>query len=297
MLIENTGLVLEGGGMRGAYTSGVLDALMDKGIEFPYVIGVSAGANNGANFVARQRERNKRVFVDFVEDKRYSGWGNLLKKGMYFGMDFLFDDLPNRLAPFDYQTFYETSTIFYACVTDCVSGQAVYFKQKDYDPRFFMEKILRASSSVPIICRPVEIDGRMYLDGGISDSIPVEKSMADGNAFNVVVLTRNEGYVKKPARTSAIAAMVLARYPKFVQAMRKRHIMYNRCLNKILELEAEGKVFVFRPQAKIEVAMMDRDMDKIDGLYRQGYSEAMDRIKDLKDWIARTRKDRKIKEA
>ncbi|HHU62721.1 MAG TPA: patatin family protein [Clostridiales bacterium] len=297
MLLENTGLVLEGGGMRGSYTSGVLDALMDEGIEFPYVIGVSAGANNGANFVARQRERNKRVFVDFVGDKRYSGWGNLFKKGMYFGMDFLFDDLPNRLAPFDYQTFYETPTIFYACATDCVTGRATYFRQKDYDPRFFMEKILRASSSVPIICKPVEIDGRMYLDGGVSDSIPLEKSMADGNAFNVVVLTRNKGYVKKPTRSIPLATMVLARYPKFVQAMKNRHIMYNRCLNKILELEAEGRVFVFRPQAKIEVSMTDRNVDKIEKLYRQGYSEAMERMKDLKEWIKRTSGARRAEKA
>ncbi|WP_416198248.1 MAG: putative phospholipase, patatin/cPLA2 family [Sporanaerobacter sp.] len=285
MADKNVGLVLEGGGMRGAYTSGVLDAFMDSNIKFPYVIGVSAGASNGANFVAEQRERNRKVFVEHVKDKEFSGFRHWLKDRSYFNMNYLYDSLPNKVVPFDYETFKKSETIFKACATSCKTGKAVYFEKNDFDPVEYMEVVLRASSSLPIISPPVEINGEFYYDGGISDSIPINKSIEDGNQYNVVVLTRNKGYRKEPQRINFAIKRLSRKYPKVVEAIKTRHIRYNSALNKIQELEKKGKVFVLRPVKKFDVDRLERDISKLDALYMQGYNETMAKIDDLKKWL------------
>ncbi|NMB07179.1 MAG: patatin family protein [Tissierellia bacterium] len=285
---NKTGLILEGGGMRGAYTSGVLAAFMDENIEFPYVIGVSAGANNGANFVAKQRERNKKVFVDYANHEDFSGFKHLIVEKSYFNMDFLFDKLPNELVPFDYATFVNSETIFKVCVTDCETGQPVYFEKSQFGGIEFMNKVLRASSSLPIISEPVEINGKLYFDGGISDSIPIDKSLEDGNKFNVVVLTRNSDYRKEPQIIGPIAKHSLKKYPKVLNAIESRHIKYNVTLEKISVLEEEGFVYVFRPIAPLDVDRLEKDKDKLNRLYKQGYYEAMSQMKDFKKWLNTT---------
>lgn len=221
MVNNRIGLVLEGGGMRGVYTSGVLDAFMDKNIKFPYVIGVSAGANNGANFVAEQRERNKKVFIDYVDHKEYSGFKHWILGNSYFNMDFLFNTLPNELVPFDYETFLNSPTIFKVCATDCKTGCPVYFEKAESkgNGSKFIGKVLRASSSLPIISQPVKINGKLYFDGGIADSIPLDKSIEDGNKYNVVVLTRNEGYRKEQQILGLYSRHYLKRYPKILHAI------------------------------------------------------------------------------
>jgi len=289
-MYKKTGLVLEGGGMRGAYTSGVLAAFMDENIKFPYVIGVSAGANNGANFVAEQRERNKKVFVDYANHEEFSGFKHLITEKSYFNMDFLFDKLPNELVPFDYNTFLKSSTIFKVGVTDCSTGQPIYFEksQSKNNGIDFMNKVLRASSSLPIISESVEVNGRLYFDGGISDSIPIEKSIEDGNCYNVVVLTRNEDYRKEPQTLGLFAKHLLKEYPKVLNAMENRHIKYNITLEKIKALEEEGFVYVFRPIAPLDVDRLEKDREKLEQLYKQGYEETMKQMEDFKKWLKST---------
>ncbi|SHH89075.1 patatin-like phospholipase family protein [Sporanaerobacter acetigenes] len=285
MTNKNVGLILEGGGMRGAYTSGVLAAFMDSNIKFPYVIGVSAGASNGANFVAEQRERNKKVFVEHVKDKEFSGFRHWIKDRSYFNMNYLYDSLPNKVVPFDYETFKKSKTIFKACATSCKTGKPVYFGKNDFDPLEYMEVVLRASSSLPIISTPVEINGELYYDGGISDSIPINKSIEDGNQYNVVVLTRNKEYRKEPQKINFAIKKLSKKYPKIVEAIKTRHIRYNSSLDKIQELEKKGEVFVFRPVKKFAVDRLERDISKLDALYMQGYNETMAKIDDLGKWL------------
>ncbi len=285
LLLEKTGLVLEGGGMRGAYTSGVLDALTDRGVKFPYIIGVSAGANNGADFVSEQRDRNKKVFVDMVKDKRYSGFSNLFKEGSYFGMDFLFDLLPNELVPFDYETFYKSPVTFKVSVTDCNTGQPVYLEHKDFDPAYFVQKILRASCSLPGISPPVEIKGRKYLDGGIADPIPIDKSISDGNSHNVIILTRNKSYRKTASKLDFMAHIFLYKHPRLIGVYQNRYKRYNYCLDKISRLEEAGFAYVFRPEKETSVNRFEKDVLKLNSLYEQGYSEAINRMDDFQKWI------------
>lgn len=289
---KKLGLVLEGGGMRGAYTSGVLKAFMDEGIKFPYVIGVSAGANNGANFVAEQKERNKKVFVDYVSHKNYSGFRHLIKERSYFNMKFLFDTLPNQLVPFDYDTFFNSPTIFKVCVTEVETGYPKYFeKSQSKDNKGFMNKVLRASSSLPIISPPVEINGKLYFDGGITDSIPIEKSIEDGNQYNVVVLTRNNGYLKEEQKLGVYSKHYLRKYPTILQAIKKRHIKYNITLEKIANLEREGYIFVFRPIVPLMVDRLEKDSLKLNDLYNQGYKETLERMEEFKKWMKKINKD------
>lgn len=286
------GLVLEGGGMRGAYTSGVLRAFMDEGLKFPYIIGVSAGANNAANFISEQKERNKKVFVDYVSHKDYSGFRHLFKGGSYFNMDFLFDTLPNKLVPFDYDTFFSSKTIFKIGVTDVETGRPVYFEKNDWDVsrEEFINKLLKASSSLPVLSPPVEINGRLYYDGGVSDSIPIEKSMEDGNKYNVVVLTRNKGYVKKKQKLELYSKRYLKKYPQILRAIKRRHIEYNLTLEKINTLQEKGYIFVLRPLAPLKVNRLEKDAKKLEELYNQGYRETMERMDEFKKWLEKVNK-------
>lgn len=285
MYLENIGLVLEGGGMRGAYTAGVLDYLMQKKIKFPYVIGVSAGANNGADYVSEQRERNKRVFIDLVEDERYCGLKNLIKEGNYFGMDFLFKKLPNDIVPFDYETFAQSPITFKVVVTNCETGETEYFDKDDFDAKLFGEKILRASSSIPIITKPVEINGSYYYDGGVTNSIPLTKAIEDGYEHNVLILTRHKGFKLKSKRSKAILKLLLRDYPKLVNKLNERHKVYNERIKWINKLEKEGQVFVFRPQKKVKMRALNNNKEKLEELYQVGYEETKQRFYEFKKWM------------
>jgi len=287
-MTATTGLVLEGGGMRTTYTAGALDAFMDEGVDLPYVIGVSAGANAGSDYVAGQRERNHRVFVELVADPRYAGWENLLRERSWFGMRFLFETLPDHLAPYDYEAFHASARKLVVCATDCDTGAPRYFVHRDHEPRWFVQTVLRASSSLPVLSPPVLVDGRRYLDGGISDSIPIERSIADGNGRNVVVLTRNEGFRKAPERLRAPVRLLLGRYPAILRALTRRHVHYNASLDLIERLERAGSAFVLRPLQPLVVDRMERDVAKLEALYRQGYDETRARARELKAWLAAT---------
>jgi predicted patatin/cPLA2 family phospholipase len=276
---------LEGGGMRAAYTCGVLDAFMDEGIDIPYVIGVSAGANAGSDYAVWQRERNYRVFVELAADPRYAGVANLLRERSWFGMRFLFELLPDELAPFHYEEFQHSPRRLVVGVTDCGTGGPAYFSQHDHDGRWFVTRVLRASSSLPVLSPPVKIGRHRYLDGGVSDPIPVERSRADGNARNVVVLTQNPGYRKEPMDLGFAASLALWRYPGLRRALRARHLSYNSCLDRLDDLEQAGAAFVLRPLKPLIVDRMERDVTKLDTLYRQGYAETVERAPALRVWL------------
>jgi predicted patatin/cPLA2 family phospholipase len=286
-MIAGVGLVLEGGGMRTTYTGGALDAFMDAGIDLGYVIGMSAGANAGSHYVAGQRERSHRVFVDLVADPRYAGWRNVLRERSWFGMDFIFETLPDVLAPFDYEGFLSSPRTLVAGVTDCATGAARYYRQHDHDPRWYVRTLLRASCSLPILSPPVLVEGSPCVDGGVSDSIPILQAVKDGNPRNVVVLTRNAGYRKPPPRFRALSRALLARYPAVYAAMRRRHAVYNASLDMAASMERAGSALVLRPVRPLVVGRMERDLARLEALYRQGYDETTARMADLEAWLRR----------
>jgi predicted patatin/cPLA2 family phospholipase len=283
---RGVGLVLEGGGMRSAYTAGVLDAFLDAGVDIPYVVGVSAGATAGADYVAGQRERNYRVFVEFVADPRYAGFANLLRERSWFGMRFLFETLPDELAPFDYEAFRRSARTLVVAVTECATGRPEYYCHRDHEPRWFLRTVARASSSLPVLSPPVEIEGRRYLDGGVSDPIPIDRSISDGHRRNVVVLTRNAGYRKETQPVGLISRLALARYPGIRRAVLERHATYNASLDRLASLEQDDEAFVLRPVRPLVVDRLERDVAKLDALYRQGYDETFERLPALKAWLA-----------
>ena len=286
-MIPGVGLVLEGGGMRTTYTGGVLDAFMDAGVDLGYTIGVSAGANAGSHYVAGQRERSHRTFVDLVADPRYAGWRNVARERSWFGMDFIFRTLPDELAPFDYDRFEASPRTLVTSVTDCATGSTRYYAQHGRDPRWYVQTLLRASCSLPILSPPVAVEGRPCVDGGVSDSIPVLRSVQDGNPRNVVVLTRNAGYRKPPPRGRALGRVLLARYPAIHAAMLRRPAVYNASLDLVERMERAGSAFVLRPARPLVVGRMERDLGRLEALYRQGYDETMARVPELEAWLAR----------
>ncbi|SDM27959.1 Predicted phospholipase, patatin/cPLA2 family [Halarsenatibacter silvermanii] len=280
--------------MRGAYTAGVLDLFLEEEIMFPYIIGVSAGANNGANFVAGQKERSKRIFLNYSQKKRFMGLKNLLKKRNYFGMDFIYEVLPFEIDPFDFEAFANSSAKFKVVLTDRESGNPVYMEHKDYCPEFFVKKILRASSTLPLICSPVKIEDNFYLDGGISAPIPVKKAIRDGYKYNVLVLTREEDYYKKPAKIRPLFKLFYRNFPGLLQKLQNRHNIYNECLNFVRKLEENNRVFVFRPQNEVKVNILENDRQKIKDLYEKGYSETKNRMENFKEWAKEITSSRAI---
>lgn len=271
-MISEAGLVLEGGGMRGVYTAGVLEYFLEQDLCFPYVIGVSAGACNAASYLSKQRGRNRIVNVDYVTDPRYISWRNYFKSRQFFGMDFIFDEIPNKLVPYHYDEFYKNESEFVIGTTDCHTGKPVYYGKKDYGKD--MLKVLKASSSLPFIAPEVEFNSRVLLDGGISDPIPIKKAQQDGLKKNIVILTRNRGYTKKPSK---FTFMVKRKYPHYTglqKALTERCRTYNETLRYVEQEEKNGTVLVIQPQEPLTVGRMERNPQKLEKLYLQGYEEA-----------------------
>jgi predicted patatin/cPLA2 family phospholipase len=283
METTNAALILEGGGLRGVYTSGVLRWMMDAELWLSPVIGVSMGACNGANYVSRQRERNRIVNIRFVNDRRYLSYLRLAAGGELFGMDFIFDDIPHRLVPFDFQVFMESEAEFWTTATDCLTGEPVYFEKTEVGAESMT--VLRASCALPFIARPVHYQGRVLMDGGIADPVPIRKSLADGNRGNVLVLTQPKGYRKTASRLARLAPV---RYPALrgmCEALAVRHLRYNETMDFIDDLEDRGEVFVIRPAAPIGAGRVERDKDKLHAAYDQGYSDALERGGNLRAYL------------
>lgn len=268
-ITEHSGLILEGGGMRGVFTCGVLDCLMDRGIRFPYAIGVSAGACNGLSYLSGQRGRAKYSNIDLLAKHRYIGLRHLLLKGNIMDFDLLFDDFPNRIIPYDYAAYAACEERYEMVTTDCLTGEACYWEEKHSPERII--QIVRASSSLPFVCPIAEVDGRPMLDGGIADSIPLERARALGYTDNVVVLTRNKGY-RKPDRPTRVPFPFYRKYPALREAIAGRNSRYNEQIALVEELEERGELTVIRPQKPITISRLERNPEKLLKLYEEGYA-------------------------
>lgn len=257
---DKTGLVLEGGGLRGVFTCGVLDCFMDNGIRFPFAVGVSAGACNGLSYMSGQRGRAKASNIDLMDEYHYIGFRYLLTQRCI--MDF-------KLL--DYDAYFSNPDRFVMVTTNCLSGKAEYLEEKLSSVRIM--DIVRASSSLPFVSPVSYVDGVPMLDGGIVDSIPVEYAMGQGYEKLVVVLTRNKGYRKKDD-SMPLARLFYHRYPELIKALSQRNTVYNKTMELIEKLEDEGRIRVIRPVNPVEVGRMEKDTDKLRALYQEGYAEA-----------------------
>lgn len=265
------GLVLEGGGMRGVFTSGVLDFMLDYDINFSYCVGVSAGACNGLSYLSRQRGRAKKTNIDLLEKFRYIGLKYLWTQHSILDQDVIYNKIPNEYLPFDYAACFANPTKFEMVTTSCRTGQACYLSESADKQRLTL--IAKASSSLPFVCPIVNVDGEPMLDGGIVDSIPVEHAMQTGHPFNVVVLTRQRGY-RSTDRDIKMPRFVYRNYPRLRMVLSHRHAYYNQQLELVEKLEDEGKLLAIRPEVNLDIGRLENNTKKLESLYEEGYEQA-----------------------
>lgn len=265
---RNTGLVLEGGGMRGVFTCGVLDAFMKHDLYFRYVVAVSAGACNGMSYISRQPRRARFSNIDLLSKYDYIGLRHLVTQGCIFDQKLLYDKFPNEYVPFDFDTYFSSPSTFEMVTTNCLTGLPAYLTEKQNKQRAL--DIVRASSSLPFVSKIVEIDQIPMLDGGITDSVPVIRSMATGHHKNVVILTRQKGY-RSTERDRKIPHFIYKKYPRLRVALSRRVATYNEQLELVDQLETAGQIVCIRPQGPVEVGRMEKDTAKLERLYQEGY--------------------------
>ena len=278
-----TGIVVEGGGMRGIYGAGVLDVLVENDIKADGLIGVSAGAIHGCSFVSGQKGRSIRYNLKYSRDPRYMSMRSLIRTGDMFGIDFCYRELPETLDPFDNETFESSSTEYYVTCTDVETGQPVYHRC----PSLRGDRIdwVRASASMPLASRIVELDGKKLLDGGVADSIPVMAFRKMGFKKDLVILTRPEGYRKKQNPMLPLIRRAYREYPEFVETAASRHLVYNRELDEISRLEREGEILVIRPSRRIKISRTERRPERIEQMYRLGREDAMKAFSGIKAFM------------
>lgn len=284
---KKIGLIVEGGGMRAAYTSGVLEAFSNHNIHFPYIVAVSAGANTSCSYISNQPKRNNRIYTEWITDKRFISLANMFKEGSYFGMNFLFDELPRLLDPFDFEAFKASNVTFKVGTTHCKTGESIYFEPQKASQISDVNQILRASSSLPVIAKTVELQGEHYLDGGIADPIPLDQSIKDGNEYHVIILTRNADYQKTYSKLLYhFSRIYLKKYPHVIEKIRTRHEKYNETLRKINELNNQGRLYIFRPQKTLKVGRFEKSSAKLKELYTQGYDETTKNLEAFHSWLS-----------
>lgn len=278
------GLVLEGGGTRGAYTSGVLDVLLEQNFEFPTVYGISAGACNALSFISKQQRRNYEIFYRYIRDERYISIASLYRTGSLFGFDFIFGELFHNLLPFDYKAFFNSPVQLKAGATDLNTGRTVFFSKEEFDEALTP---VRASSSLPFVSPIVEYKGYKLLDGGCATPIPVEQSIADGNRKNVIVLTRDATY-RKRSRSDfprAVLRVKYGDYPEFVQTMMARSEEYNRETEFCRKLEKSGEALIIRPSRPILLSRYEKDPEKLREIYEMGVCDCFEKLPDLRAFM------------
>lgn len=272
MVIDNqTGLVLEGGGMRAIFTVGVLDCFMDHNIWFPYTIGVSAGVSNGISYATRQRGRSRYSNIDLLKEYNYIGLRHFLRGRGYIDMKYLFYVYPDKYYPLDYETYFQSKDRFVMVTSNCLTGKAEYFEEKQDKDR--LVDICCASCSLPVLCPVTYVDGVPMVDGGVCDAIPIRRAIEDGFRKNVIILTRNKGYRKKD-KNFYLPWFIYKQYPAIREQLKFRYKRYNEVLDYIDRLEEEGKAFVIRPEKKMEVGRTENNPDKLSALYEEGYALA-----------------------
>ena len=278
-----TGLVLEGGAMRGMYTAGILDVLMEQKIQTDGIIGVSAGAVFGCNYKSGQIGRTLRYNLQFCGDKRYGTIHSLVKTGDIYDVDFCYHQIPEVIDPFDNDAFVKNPAEFYVVCTDVNTGKAIYHKCTDCGRDDL--KWMQASASMPLVSKIVETDGYQLLDGGIADSIPVMWFRRQGYKKNLVILTRPDGYRKKKMKFQGAMNVMLRHHPNLAKAMARRYKVYNRTLDKIEELKAKGEVMVLCPSHLIEVSRLEKDPEKLKALYQLGREDAMKNLDQIRAFL------------
>ena len=268
------GLVIEGGGMKCAYTAGILDRMLDDGIHPDYVIGVSAGASCGASFVAGQRDRNRRFFVDHVSEPDYMGWTAFRHSGgNFFNLEYIYQDLTGKDGddPLDYDAIMANPCDFWAVATDAETALPHYFTKKDISPTDY--SVFMATCAIPVACRPVEIDGRLYYDGGCSNPIPVRRALEAGCDRVIILLCRPKDTVRPPEKYHGLYHKALARYPKLIHSLDVRHERYNAVLAASLRLEERGHAMIIAPENELDITTYTKDPAVLQGLYDEAIKE------------------------
>lgn len=266
---RKTALVLEGGGMRGVFTSGVLDAFMKHDLTFPYIVAVSAGACNGMSYVSHQPRRARISNIDYLARYKYIGLRHLVTQGCIFDRELLYDKFPNQYLPFDFDTFFSSSMTFEMVTTNCLTGQPMYLSER-HDRQRALD-IVRASSSLPFVSKIVDVDGIPMLDGGIVDSIPLQHAIDMGHPSNVLVLTRNRGY-RDTGKDMKIPRFIYRKYPRLRVVLSRRLAAYNAQLEYVERMEDEGRVICIRPERPMEVDRIEKDIAKLERLYEEGFA-------------------------
>ena len=268
-----TALVLEGGALRGVYTSGVLDVLMEHHLYLDDVVGISAGSLNGLYYISRQKETSIQLNLNYVNDKRYMGVGNLARDRSFFNFDFVFDEIFSHLLPFDFETFYASKQRFYVGISNCESGKLEFVEKGEYED--FL-KVCQASSSMPLLSAPVVIRDQKYLDGGVTCAVPLFDELPFACDQLVLILTRNKGYRKSsvPPILQSIYRNHFKSSPALVDRLITAPLRYNERMDEIDRLEEEGKLFVIRPKEPVSVSRIEKNREKLEQLYEQGRNDA-----------------------
>ena len=278
------GLILEGGAMRGMFTAGVIDVMMEHDIVFDGAIGVSAGAVFGCNYKSHQIGRSLRYNTKFCQDPRYASFRSLLTTGDLYGADFCYNEIPNKLDPFDLETYRNSPMEFYVVCTDMETGKPVYQKCMTGDAHDILW--MRASASMPLVSRIVEVDGYKLLDGGISDSIPIRQFQKLGYDRNIIILTQPLDYVKPKNQMVPLLRVMMRKYPNLVRTMRFRHDIYNATTAYIRKLEQKGRVLVIRPEAPLGIARVEHDPKELTRVYQLGRDVAEKRLEEMQTFLA-----------
>ncbi len=281
--MKNSCIVLEGGGLRGAFTSGVLEYFLEEELNFDRVIGVSAGACVGASYLSKQNGRNRKVNVEYPSDKRYMGFRHLITTGSYFNMKFVFGELPTKLVPFDEKAFFKSPTEFDVITTSLNSGDSVIFTKKEI-ANIGVDKVLIASSSIPLLSKPVDIGGQLFFDGGVSNSIPVKYALSNHEKA-VVVLTRPRGYRKKELKNTLPFKLAFRKHPEFMTTLLNRNSEYNRTLDFCEQMEREGKLFIIAPSPEFSIGRTEQNLEKRMNLYNHGYTLIQKEFRNLQAFL------------
>lgn len=281
-MLNDAAIIFEGGGMRGAYTAGVIDALIENDMEFTSCYGVSSGACHATTYLSKQFGRARKIIVNYAHDKRYFSLRSLFKTGNMFGIEFIFKTLTHELEPYDFETARNNPAKFYVGVINVKTAESEYLLIRDPDEEYMK---LAATMALPIISKKVELNGKKYLDGGIVDSLPIKQAFAAGNKKVVLVLTQDATYRKSINKILPLLWFWYLPYQKFVGKIATRHIRYNKALIDIAEAEKAGTAFVIRPKKPVEVGRLDFNPEKIEALYQDGYRDGLELMPKLKEFL------------
>lgn len=281
-MLNDAAIIFEGGGMRGAYTAGVIDALIENDMEFTSCYGVSSGACHATTYLSKQFGRARKIIVNYAHDKRYFSLRSLFKTGNMFGIEFIFKTLTHELEPYDFETARNNPAKFYVGVINVKTAESEYLLIRDPDEEYMK---LAATMALPIISKKVKLNGKKYLDGGIVDSLPIKQAFAAGNKKVVLVLTQDATYRKKINKILPLLWLWYLPYQKFVGKIATRHIRYNKALIDIAEAEKAGTAFVIRPKKPVEVGRLDFNPEKIEALYQDGYHDGLELMPKLKEFL------------